>query len=312
MHVLVPGGAGFIGSHLVDGLLAEGAKVRVLDSLATGRESNLADAADRIEWIRGDVRDRSAVAAAVAGTDAVLHAAALPSVIGSIEDPSTCNEVNITGTLNLLLAARDAGVKRVVFSSSSSIYGDSPVLPKREDMMPQPMSPYALQKLAGEHYMRLFLELYGLAAISLRYFNVFGPRQNPRSQYAAVVPLFAKGLLEGKRLTVYGDGEQTRDFTFVGDIVSANLLCLNAPQEAASGVYNIACGERISVNRLARELAALTGKPCDCVYMPARPGEVRESQADFSLAQRRLGWRPRVSLEEGLRRTVRYYAGSGA
>jgi nucleoside-diphosphate-sugar epimerase len=312
MHVLVTGGAGFIGSHLVDGLLADGARVRVLDNLATGRAANLAAAESRIEWVRGDVRDRTAVAAAAAGVDAILHAAALPSVIGSIEDPATSNDVNATGTLNVLLAARGAGVRRIVFSSSSSIYGDSPALPKIEDMTPRPMSPYALQKLTGEHYMRMFHELYGLETFSLRYFNVFGPRQNPRSQYAAVVPLFVKGLLEGRRLTVYGDGEQTRDFTFVSDIVAANRVCLKAPREAAGGVYNIACGERISVNRLARELAAIAGKPCECDHAPDRPGEVRDSQADFSLAERRLAWRPSVPFAEGLRQTFRYYAGGGA
>jgi len=311
MQVLVTGGAGFIGSHLVDGLLADGARVRVLDNLATGRDANLAGVVGRIEWIRGDLRDRTIVAAVVGGMDAVLHAAALPSVIGSVEDPAISNDVNVTGTLNLLLAARDAGVKRLVFCSSSAIYGDSPALPKREDMLPEPMSPYALHKLAGEHYLRLFHTLYGVTTFSLRYFNVFGPRQNPRSQYAAVVPLFAKGVLEGKRLTIYGDGEQTRDFTFVEDIVRANLLCLRAPREAGGREYNIACGERISVNRLAREVAALVGKPCDCAYAPARPGEVRDSQADCALARERLGWRPQVSFAEGLRRTVRYYAEGG-
>jgi len=215
--------------------------------------------------------------------------------------------VNISGTLNLLLAARDAGVKRVVFSSSSSVYGDTPVLPKQEDMKPSPLSPYALHKLAGEHYCRMFHSLYGLKTYSLRYFNVFGPRQNPKSQYAAVIPLFIQAILNDRAPVIHGDGGQTRDFTFVEDIISANLACCQAPDSAAGGVFNVAWGNRISVKELALTIARLIGKSIVPIHEPSRPGDVRDSQADSTRARQILGWEPRVSFDEGLTRTIEWY-----
>jgi nucleoside-diphosphate-sugar epimerase len=305
MNTLVTGGAGFIGSHLVDALLAEGRTVRVLDNLATGRESNLSGAVGRVDWVHGDIRDADTVAAAMRGMDAVFHVAALPSVGGSIENPVVWNDVNIQGTLNVLVAARDAGVERFVFSSSSSVYGDTLVLPTGEDVPPNPLSPYALQKLAGEHYCRLFHTLYGLKTVALRYFNVFGPRQNPRSQYAAVVPLFVECLRAGKPMTICGDGGQTRDFTFVADIVSANLACLRAPPEAFGGVFNVARGDRVSVSRLAETLMDVMGLRVNPVHVAARPGEIRDSQADPSRARLVLGWQSAVSFRAGIERMVR-------
>lgn len=304
MDALVTGGAGFIGSHLVDALLAKGMTVRVLDNLATGRESNLAGSIGKIELLRGDIRDAEAVSRAVRGANAVFHVAALPSVNGSITDPVLWNMVNIQGTLNVLAAARDAGVERFVFSSSSSVYGDTPVLPKREDMPTKPLSPYALQKLAGEHYCRLFHELYGLKTVILRYFNVFGPRQNPKSQYAAVVPLFVENLLAGKAPTICGDGGQTRDFTFVADVVSANIACLAAPRAAFGDVFNVARGDRISVNGLAGTIMEVVGERVTPVHVEARAGEVRDSQADVAKVLRVLGWKSGVTFREGIERTV--------
>lgn len=304
MDALVTGGAGFIGSHLVDALLAKGMTVRVLDNLATGRESNLAGSFGKIELLRGDIRDVDAVNRAVRGAKAVFHVAALPSVNGSITDPVLWNMVNIQGTLNVLAAARDAGVERFVFSSSSSVYGDTPVLPKREDMPTKPLSPYALQKLAGEHYCRLFHELYGLKTVILRYFNVFGPRQNPKSQYAAVVPLFVENLLAGKAPVVCGDGGQTRDFTFVADVVSANIACLSAPPAAFGDVFNVARGDRISVNGLAGTIMEVVGRRVTPAHVEARTGEVRDSQADVAKVLRVLGWKSGVTFREGIEKTV--------
>ncbi|MBU1910324.1 MAG: SDR family oxidoreductase [Verrucomicrobia bacterium] len=304
---LVTGGSGFIGSNLVRALLGQGRRVRVLDNLSTGRRENLQDIESRIEFILGDLRDADTVRQAVRGVRYVLHVAALPSVVRSVRDPFATHEVNITGTVNLLLAARDAKVERLVFSSSSSVYGDTLVLPKREDMIPQPRSPYALSKLAGEHYARLFTELYGLATFSLRYFNVFGPRQDPASQYAAVIPCFIEALRYDRAPVIYGDGAQTRDFTFVEDVVSANLCGCRAPLEAAGMVFNVAWGNRFSVRDLAGLLARIMGKEIQPVHEPARAGDVRDSQADSSLAKTRLGWTPQVSFEEGLRHTVEWF-----
>ncbi len=306
---LVTGGAGFIGSNLVRDLLARGAGVRVLDNFSTGRRENLSDVADRIDLVEGDLRDADAVRRSVDGVRCVFHVGALPSVVRSVEDPATTHEVNITGTLNLLIHARDAGVDRFVFSSSSSVYGDTPVLPKREDMHPCPRSPYALSKLTGEHYARIFFELYGLKAYSLRYFNVFGPRQDPASPYAAVIPLFIDALANNRPPTIYGDGRQTRDFTYVDDVVAANLCCLNAPDEAAGGVFNVAWGNRASVLELAERLAGLMGKRSDPAFAPSRPGDVRDSQADSERANTLLGWKPSVPFDEGLKRTVAWFAG---
>ena len=304
---LVTGGAGFIGSNLVRRLAGQGARVRVLDDLSSGHLENLAGLEKSVEFVRGDLRHAATVRDVMRGVRHVFHVGALASVQASVDDPATTHEINVTGTLNVLLAARDAGVERVVFSSSASIYGDSPEMPKREDMLPAPLTGYALSKLAGEHYGRIFHGLYGLKFFALRYFNVFGPRQDPASHYAAVIPLFMRAYAAGRQPTIYGDGGQTRDFTFVEDIVAANLACLSAPESAASGVYNVAYGGRVSINDLAREIAALAGMPFAPVYAPARPGDIRESQADASLARRVLGWRPTHTFAAGLQVTYDWF-----
>ena len=306
---LVTGGAGFIGSNLVRRLLADGQRVRVLDNFSTGQRENLADLGSSLQVVDGDLRREEDVRRAVQGARYVLHLGALGSVSRSVEDPLSTNDVNITGTLRLLLAARDAGVERVVFSSSSSVYGNTPVLPKREDMTPTPLSPYALSKLAGEQYHRIFHELFGLLTFSLRYFNVFGPRQNPRSQYAAVIPLFVDALRQNRPPVIFGDGGQTRDFTYVDDVVEANLCCCRASPGAAGGVYNVAWGNRISVKELAARIGALMGRAIEPEYRPARAGDVRDSQADAARARAALGWTPQVPFEEGLRRTVAWFGG---
>lgn len=308
---LVTGGAGFIGSNLVRVLLAEGRSVRVLDNLATGRLANIGELVDagRVEFVHGDIRDPEACRAACRGIRHLFHLAALPSVVTSVEQPAISNAVNLDGTVNLLVAARDAKVERFVFSSSSAIYGDSPELPKRELMLPAPLSPYAVQKLAGEYYCRVFHGLYGLQTIALRYFNVFGPRQNPRSQYAAVVPLFVEAFRDRRSPTIYGDGGQTRDFIFVEDVARANLACCAAPAAAAGGVYNIAWGRRMTVNELAAMIARIMDRAdIKPIHDPPRPGDVRDSQADTSRALQVLGWKPRVAFEEGMRRTVEWFA----
>ena len=304
---LVTGGAGCIGSNLVRRLAGQGARVRVFDDLSSGHLENLAGLEASVEFVRGDLRDAAAVRAALRGAGAVFHVGALASVQASVDDPATTHEVNVTGTLNLLLAARDAGAERVVFSSSASIYGDSPEMPKREGMPPEPLTGYALSKLAGEHYGRIFHGLYGLEFFALRYFNVFGPRQEPASHYAAVIPLFMRAYAAGRQPTIYGDGGQTRDFTFVEDIVSANLCCLAAPKSAAGGVYNVAYGDRVSVNDLAAQIAALAGRPFAPVYAPARSGDIRESQSDSALARRVLGWKPAHTFADGLRATYDWF-----
>jgi UDP-glucose 4-epimerase len=304
---LVTGGAGFIGSHLVDRLLACGWRVRVLDDFSTGRAANLAHLLGQAEVIRGDLRDRELVEKAVGGVEVVFHQAAVPSVPRSVAEPERTNDVNVTGTLGLLEASRRAGVRRVVFASSSSVYGDTPVLPKVETMPPCPLSPYALQKYAGERYCQLFHRLYGLETVALRYFNVYGPRQNPRSEYAAVIPRFATACLRGQPPTVFGDGGQTRDFTFVGDAVAANLLAADAAA-APGAVINVAGGRRVSLDELLRELRSLTGASVEARYQPARPGDVRDSLADLSCARELLGYEPKVELRSGLRWTVEHLA----
>jgi len=304
---LVTGGAGFIGSNLVRRLAGQGDRVRVFDNLSSGHLENLAGLEKHVEFVQGDLRDAEAVRDVMRGIQNVFHIGALASVQASVDDPATSHEVNVTGTLNLLLAARDAEVARFVFSSSASIYGDSPEMPKREDMLPEPMTVYALSKLAGEHYGRIFHDLYGLNFFALRYFNVFGPRQDPASHYAAVIPLFMHAYVSGHQPVIYGDGGQTRDFTFVEDIVSANLACVSASDNAAGGVYNIAYGDRISVNDLASGIAQLAGQPCVPSYEPARPGDILESQADASLARSVLAWTPKHTFADGLKTTFDWF-----
>jgi nucleoside-diphosphate-sugar epimerase len=306
--VLVTGGGGFIGSHLVERLVTDGHDVRVLDNFATGKRENLLEWADQVELVEGDMRSYERVHTAVRGCELVLHQAALPSVPRSVQDPLTSSEVNITGTLNVLLAARDEGVRRVVFASSSSIYGANPELPKREDLIPLPMSPYAVAKLAGEGYCRSFHEVFGIETVALRYFNVFGPRQDPLSQYAAVIPNFITALLAGDQPVVYGDGEQSRDFTYVENVVEANLLAMSA-DGVAGKVFNVAAGERTTLNRLLDHLGALIGRAPDARYDPARLGDVRHSEADIGRARRELGYSPSISPLEGLRRTLAWYEG---
>ena len=303
---LVTGGAGFIGGHLTDRLVDEGWSVRVLDDFSSGKEENLACSAGRVELLRGDLRDRELVARAVDGVEVVFHQAAVPSVPRSVAEPERTNDVNVTGTLGLLEAARQAGVRRLVFAASSSAYGDTPELPKVETMPPRPLSPYALQKYAGEVYCRLYHELYGLETVALRYFNVYGPRQDPKSEYAAVIPRFVTACLGGWPPRVNGDGEQTRDFTYVGDAVEANRLAADAPQ-APGAVVNVAGGRRISLNTLLRHVRELTGATVEPEYGPPRPGDVRDSLADLTRAEALLGFRPATLVEEGLARTVEHF-----
>jgi len=307
---LVTGGAGFIGSHLVENLLAGGARVRVLDDFSTGRRENLEPFIDRIELVEGDITDFPTCCTAMEAVNLVFHQAALPSVPRSIEDPARSHDVNATGTLNVLLAARDAGAKRVVYASSSSAYGDTPTLPKREDQAPSPRSPYAVAKLTGEQYCRSFPGVFKLEAVALRYFNVFGPRQDPNSAYAAVIPLFASAALEGRSPTINGDVEQTRDFTYIENVVLANLLAASSPAEKVSGeVFNVGCGGRISINDLWREIKDAVGGTVDAVHGPPRPGDVKDSLADLTHLRERTGFEVRVGLKEGIEKTVAWIRG---
>ena len=306
---LVTGGGGFIGSNLVERLLHEGQEVRVLDNFATGHRHNLAEHLDEIELVEGDIQSYERVHNAVRGCEVVYHQAALPSVPRSIQDPLTSNAANVIGTLNILLAARDEDVRRVVYASSSSAYGASEELPKHEELPTLPISPYAVAKLAGEGYCRAFHQVYGLETVAVRYFNVFGPRQDPLSQYAAVIPRFILAFLADEAPVIYGDGEQSRDFTYVDNAVDANLLAAKA-EGVAGRAYNIACGERISLNALLDELRSLTGKAIEAEYMPDRPGDVRHSLADISAAERDLSYSPAVDVMEGLRRTFAWYSDS--
>ena len=301
-RALVTGGAGFIGSHLVDALLAAGWRVRALDDFSSGRPENL-EAARGLELLRGDFTDAETTARAVEGVEVVFHQGAVPSVPRSVAEPVRTNRVNIDGTLGLLEAARCAGVRRVVYAASSSAYGDTEVLPKVETLPVNPLSPYALQKYAGEVYCRLYHELYGLETVSLRYFNVFGPRQDPNSTYAAVIPRFATACLRGEPARVHGDGEQSRDFTYVADTVRANLLAADAPR-AAGQVINVAGGRRITLNQLLAALQEIAGCEVEPIHEPARIGDVRHSLADLHRARELLGFEPAVPFVEGLRRTV--------
>jgi nucleoside-diphosphate-sugar epimerase len=303
---LVTGGAGFIGSHIAETLLKQGEPVRVLDNIATGRQVNLEalkGLRGRVEIIRGDLRDMATVRAAVEGIEVVFHQGALASVPRSIADPVASLETNINGTQNILLAARDAHVRRVVYASSSSVYGNTPVLPKHEEMPTAPMSPYAVQKLTGELLCGVFTRIYGLETVALRYFNVFGPRQDPNSEYAAVIPRFLTALLTQQRPVVFGDGEQTRDFTYIENVVQANLLAATAPH-ASGAAMNIGCGERVSLNTVLHIAGELLGVRVEADYREPRPGDVRDSLADISKASRLLGYTPVVNFREGLARTI--------
>jgi nucleoside-diphosphate-sugar epimerase len=310
MTVLVTGGAGFIGSNLVRSLLEDGKTVRVLDDLSTGRVENLAGVLGDVELIEADVRDPAAVAKAVTSVEVVHHLAALPSVARSVADPVASHQVNVDGTLNLLLAASEGGVRRLVYASSSSVYGDTPVLPKHEGMPVSPRSPYAAAKLAGEAYCRSFARVYPLETVCLRFFNVFGPHQDPGSQYAAVVPRFATHMLAGRPAEITGDGRQTRDFTFVANAVHACRAAADAGPDAVGETMNVGCGDRISVLDLVGLINDLLAAPVDPVFTPARPGDVRDSQASIAEAERLIGYRPLVGVREGVAVTVRWFADS--
>jgi nucleoside-diphosphate-sugar epimerase len=305
---LVTGGAGFIGSHLVERLLSDGARVRVLDDFSTGRRENLDPWRDAIDLLEGSVADPGACARACSGVDFVLHQAAIPSVPRSVTDPVTTHDVCATGTLRLLVAAREAGVRRFVYAGSSSAYGDTPTLPKREDMTAQPRSPYAVAKLTGEMYCGAFAGVYGMETVTLRYFNIFGTRQDPHSEYSAVIPLFITAALADRSPTIHGDGEQTRDFTHVDNVVQANVLACSAPAEAVAGeVFNVGCGERISLNRLWALIRDAAGASVEARHGPPRAGDVRDSLASLDRIRERMGYEPRVGLEEGLARTVEWF-----
>src|SRR3954462_12816467 len=305
---LVTGGAGFIGSHLAEELARRGEKVRVLDNLSTGKRRNL-DHIPGVEFVEGDLADPDACVRGVQGVDYVLHQAAIPSVPRSVKDPVTSNRANIDGSLNILVAARDAGVKRLVYAGSSSAYGDTPTLPKREDMPTRPLSPYALQKLVAEQYCQMFTRLYGLETVTIRYFNVFGPRQDPGSPYSGVISLFSTALLDGREPLVYGDGEQTRDFTYVANVVDGVLRACTAP-DASGEVINVATAGRVSLNHLFRTVPDLVSAAVEPIYEAPRAGDVKDSQADITKAKRLLGYQPIVSFEEGLRHTVNWYRGA--
>lgn len=303
---LVTGGAGFIGSHIVRRLASMGERVRVLDSLAAGKLENLKALDDKVELIRGDILDQALVEKAMKGVEVVLHQGALRSVPFSVENPALVNRVNVEGTINILIAARDAKVKRVVFASSSSVYGNTKVFPNSESVTPSPVSPYAASKLAGEHYCRVFTGLYGLETISLRYFNVFGPRQDPNSQYAAVIPRFIRSALEKEPLEIHGDGLQSRDFTYIDNVVEANLLAARC-QDGIGEVINVAQGKSYSLLDLVEALQKVFERKLESFHTTARPGDVRQTLADISRAERLLGYTPTITFEEGIARTVGYF-----
>jgi nucleoside-diphosphate-sugar epimerase len=311
-NYLVTGGGGFIGSNIVEHLLQNGETVRVLDDFSTGRRENIAPWLEKIDLIEGDLRSPDDCARAVADVDYVLHQGAIPSVPRSVANPALSHDVNVTGLLNLLTAARDAKIKRFVFASSSSVYGDQPAEVKTEDLRLNPLSPYAATKAAGEHYLRAFSTCYGMETVSLRYFNVFGPRQDPNSPYSAVIPLFIKAALAGEPPTIHGTGEQARDFTYVENNVRANILAATAPYEARGQAYNIACGASISLLDLVREIGDALGVAIRPNHGPPRVGDVKISKADISAARRDLGYTVSVDFKEGLRRTLEHYGHSAA
>ena len=304
-HYLVTGGAGFIGSHLAEELVRRGETVRVVDNLITGKRQNIAHVPS-IEFIEGDLADLDVARRAVKGIDYVLHQAAIPSVPRSVEDPITSNRANIDASLNVLVAARDAGVKRLVYAGSSSAYGNTPTLPKVETMAPAPLSPYALQKLVAEQYCQMFTRLYGLQTVTTRYFNVFGPRQDPSSPYSGVISIFISALCEGRQPTIYGDGEHTRDFTYVANVVDGVLRACTA-DNASGEVINVATSGRISLNTLFNTVRDLLGSKVEPIYADPRAGDVKDSQADISKARRVLGYQPSVTFEDGLAKTVEWY-----
>ncbi|TFH00535.1 MAG: SDR family oxidoreductase [Calditrichales bacterium] len=303
---LVTGGAGFIGSNIAEHLANTGQTVRVIDNFLTGKPENISTFKDKIDFIEGDIRSLDTMRKAVEGVDYVIHQAALPSVPKSVEIPLESNDHNINGTLNVLVAARDAKVKRVIYAASSAAYGDTPTLPKVETMPTKPLSPYAVNKLAAEYYCSVFTNVYGLETVSLRYFNVFGPRQDPTSFYSAVIPLFIKALLEGKAPTIYGDGEQSRDFSYIDNIVSANLLACTA-EGAAGQMFNIACGDRISLNDLYAHLQKILGVNIPVKYAEERTGDIKHSLADINKAEKILGYKVKVSVRDGLEKTVNWF-----
>src|SRR5215813_9909329 len=304
---LITGVAGFIGSSLARALLAQGDEVRGIDNFATGRRENIEEIVTRIDFQEADLLDLDAMKTACKGVDYVLHQAAIPSVPKSVLDPLGSNQANVDGTVNILIAARDANVKRVVYAASSSAYGDTPTLPKQEGMNPNPISPYAVAKLASEYYMTSFYRCYGLETVCLRYFNIFGPRQDPSSPYSGVLAKFITNMLNWKQPTIFGDGAQSRDFTYIDNTVSANLLACKAPLDAAGQVINVATGHRIDLNETFRLLKRLTGYQGDVQYGPERAGDVKHSLADISKAERLLGYKPLVYFEEGLKKTVEWY-----
>lgn len=306
---LVTGGAGFIGSNLVDRLLEEGNFVRVIDNFFTGKRENLSKALSykTFELVEADIRDLDAVRKACRGIDFVLHEAAIPSVPRSIDDPVTTNDVNVSGTLNVLKASYENKVKRVIYAASSSAYGDTAVLPKKEDMLPSPLSPYAVSKLTGEYYCRVFSNVYGLETVSLRYFNIFGPRQDPNSTYAAVIPRFITAMLRNESPVVYGDGEQSRDFTYIENVIQANIKACYAP-DVAGMVFNIACGTRFTLNTVLKLLETIFNKKANPKYLPPKKGDVRHSQADISNASKHIDYKILVDFETGLRKTVDYFS----
>ena len=303
---LVTGGAGFIGSNICKKLVSQGCFVRVVDNLLTGKKSNLADIIDKVEFIQADMGDEDVARSAMKDIDFCLHQGALPSVPRSVDNPAATHQHCLNATFTLLLAARDAGVKRFVYASSSSAYGDTPTLPKIETMQPQPLSPYAAAKLAGEYYAKVFYEVFGLETISLRYFNVFGPHQDPTSQYAAVIPAFVTAILKDERPTVFGDGLQSRDFTYVDNVVEANLLAAKA-KKTCGEVINIACGQAVTINETIDTINGLVGKNIKPIYTDPRPGDVKHSLADITLAEKLIGFKPKVSFREGLQKAIGWY-----
>jgi len=311
MRFVVTGGAGFIGSNTVDELIRRGHSVVVLDDLSAGKEENLAEVRNKISFIKGSITDLEAVRKAMPEADYVLHLAARTSVPRSVKDPIETNRVNVDGTLNVLIAARDAKVKRVVFAASSSAYGETPTLPKVESMQPQPISPYGVSKYVGELYAQTFGRVYGLENVSLRYFNVFGPRQDPNSPYSGVLSKFCTSFLEGTEPVIFGDGEQSRDFTFIENVVQANILACEAPN-ASGKVFNVGTGNRFTLNQTVQMLQSISGQKLEAKYEPARDGDIRDSQADITQARELLGYDPQVQFEEGLQRTFEWYRESQA